>query len=214
MKIYTISGLGADERAFSLLKLNTELIHLDWLKPQKNESIENYALRLSKVIDTHEDFGILGLSFGGLVATEISKQLHPQFTILISSIETCQELPMAYRYLGKSGLVRLIPVIFFNPPRKLAHYLFGTRHKKLLNNILNDTDLHFAKWAIQQLLTWKNKTRLKHIIKIQGTKDRLLPPYIDHNTSIIPDGGHFMIVDKADEISQLLNHKLEQFKRL
>ncbi|UZR94880.1 hypothetical protein [Chondrinema litorale] len=117
MKIYAISGLGADERVFKYLKLDCELIPLHWIKPQKNESIESYALRLSKNIDTkQETFGILGVSFGGLIATEITKVLNPKFTILISSAETKGELRSIYRVFGKTHLIRLIPPIFFGLP--------------------------------------------------------------------------------------------------
>ena len=65
MKIYGISGLGADQRVFKYLKLDCEFIPIDWITPLKRESIENYALRLAQVIDTNEAFGILGVSFGG-----------------------------------------------------------------------------------------------------------------------------------------------------
>ena len=208
MKLYAISGLGADERVFNYLKLDSELIPIPWITPQNHESIDNYASRLSKVIDTNEDFGILGLSFGGLIATEISKQLRPKLTILISSVETRSDFPLVIKSLGKLLPIRSLPLFFFDPPRKLAHYLFSTQQKQLLNDILDDTDLHFAKWAIHELLHWKNTNRLKNIIKIQGSKDRLLPPKIDQNTVLIQGGGHFMIVDRAEEISQVISSKL------
>ena len=210
MKLYAISGLGADERVFNYLKLDLELIPIPWITPQKNESIENYAMRLSKAIDTQEDFGILGLSFGGLITIEISKQLRPKFTILISSVETRSDFPYLIKTLGKLVPIRLLPLFLFDPPRKLAYYLFGTQQKKLLNDILDDTDLHFVKWAIRELLYWKNKTKLKQIIKIQGSKDRLLPPKVDQNTILIQDGGHFMIVDSAEQVSHVVNEYLKK----
>jgi len=39
MRLYTISGLGADRRVFKYLNLSkTE--HLDWIEPQKNETLK------------------------------------------------------------------------------------------------------------------------------------------------------------------------------
>lgn len=212
MKIYGISGLGADKRVFNFLKINCEFIPIEWIKPIKNESIENYSKRLSIVIETDSDFGILGVSFGGLIAVEISKFLNPKLTILISSAETKNELRGIYKLFGKTNIIKLIPNQFFNPPRFAAHYLFGADNKKLLNEILDDTDLQFAKWAVSKLTTWKNKVKINPVLKISGTKDKLLRPDSDKNTVLIENGEHFMIVDKSIEISNLINTHLSKYQ--
>ncbi|MBW6483698.1 MAG: alpha/beta hydrolase [Vicingaceae bacterium] len=205
MKIYGISGLGADESVFKYLNLKHKIIPLAWIKHDKNESLEHYASRLAANIDINEDFGVLGVSFGGLVAVEISKILNPKVTILISSVETKDELGFLIKGLGKMNLVKYLPSKIFNPPKKIAHFLFGTDNKELLNKILDDTDLDFTKWAVNELLNWKNTTTLSSIIKISGTNDKLLPPTKANNTILIEKGEHFMIVDKANEISELIN---------
>ena len=207
MKIYAISGLGADKRVFQYLKLAHELIPIDWIEPNKNEDITQYSKRLSLVINTKEDFVILGVSFGGLVAVEMSKVLNPKMTILISSVEINSQLPKIFGWLGK-GILKHLPEQFFDIPRKFAGTLFGTTKTKLLNQILDDTDLSFVKWAVNELVNWKNKERLENALKISGTKDRLLPASGGENEVLIEGGAHFMIVDKADEISDLINEKL------
>lgn len=85
MTLYAISGLGADERVFQYLKLEHELIPIPWLTPENGEPIEWYAKRMAAKINTEEEFVILGVSFGGLVAVEMSKILKPTITVLISS---------------------------------------------------------------------------------------------------------------------------------
>lgn len=212
MKIYGISGLGADKRVFQYLQLDCEFVPIDWIPPLEKESIENYSLRLAKAINTEEEFGILGVSFGGLVATEISIQLNPKLTVLISTAETQQELRSIYRFFGKTGIIDWLPKQLFDPPRFLAHWVFGTQQKKLLNAILDDTDLGFAKWAIQALLTWKNTKAINNpCLKISGTKDKLIPSRSSKNTVLIENGAHFMIVDRADEISEIINRELSKF---
>ncbi len=211
MKLYGISGLGADERVFQYLKLNTEFIPIQWIKPLKNEQIKQYSLRLAKKIDTKEPFGILGLSFGGLVAVEISKKLKPKLTILISTAETKYELKDVYKLIGKSGLVNFIPQNFFLPPKFIANWFFGSKNKKLLYEIINDTDLSFSKWAVKELLNWDNSEILKNdVLKIGGTKDKLIPQKEKNNVILIQDGTHFMIVDKADMVSKIINKKIKQ----
>lgn len=205
MKLYAISGLGADSRVFDYLKLDYELIPIEWIKPKRDETIEAYALRLSKVINTNEEYGILGVSFGGLAAVEMSKVLKPRLTILISSAATKNELRPILSWIGKMGIVKWLPKKLFDPPRILAHYLFGTSKKELLNNILDDTDLGFAKWAVNELLNWKNEQKLDRVLKISGTNDKLIPPTNDTKIHLIEHGGHFMIVDKAEEMSRVIN---------
>ena len=209
MKIYGISGLGADKSVFQYLFLDCPLIPIDWIHPYPNEPLAAYASRLAQAIDTSEDYGILGVSFGGLVAVEMSKMLKPKLTVLVSSAETKWELRLVYRLIGKLGIVNIIPHHFFDPPRWLAYFLFGTKKKKLLDQILSNTDLRFAKWAVRQLLIWNNTTKLENCLKISGTHDKLIPPKDSENTVLIEQGEHFMIVDKADHISRLINEKLK-----
>lgn len=209
MKLYGISGLGADKRVFERLTLECEFIPIDWIQPLENESIEDYSKRLSTVIDQENDYGILGVSFGGLIAVEISKVLKPKLTILISSAETRDYLRSIFRGIGKIGITSLLPSRIFDPPRAIAHFIFGTNEKDLLNNILNDTDLDFAKWAVNELLNWKNTQRLERVLQISGTNDKLISPKKDKKTHLIKGGEHFMIVDRAEEISQIINQEIK-----
>lgn len=212
MKIYGISGLGADKRVFDFLTLDFEFIPIDWITPNKNESIKNYSKRLSKVIDTKNDFCLIGVSFGGLIATEITLILNPKTTILISSAHTKNELRPIFKWFGKTKLIKLIPISLFDPPRFIAKYLFGSKNTKLLNDILDDTDLIFAKWAVNELTNWKNITQLKNVLKINGTKDKLIPPKGNTKMELIENGGHFMIVDRADEISEIINNQVNNLR--
>jgi pimeloyl-ACP methyl ester carboxylesterase len=211
LKVYGISGLGADKRVFDFLKLDFEFIPIDWITPQKNESIKNYSKRLSNGIDVRTNFCLIGVSFGGLVATELNQILNPKLTILISSAHTKNELRPIFRWFGKTRIIQLIPAFLFNPPRFIANYIFGAKNKKLLKEILDDTDVKFAKWAVHELTTWKNETQSNNVIKINGTADKLIPPKGNTKMELIDKGAHFMIVDKADEISKIVNDKLKLF---
>ena len=211
MKIYAFSGLGVDSRLFKYLDINCELIPIEWIPPFTDEPLDSYINRISKPIHTDEDFGILGVSFGGLIATEISKVLQPKFTILISSAETKDELRPIYGWIGSIGLVNWIPKTWFKIPKFPATYLFGTKNKALLYPILDDTDPHFAKWAINVLVNWKNTTRLNKVLKLSGGNDKLIPTSNHQNTIILPKEGHFIIADRAKDISKYINTYISNF---
>ena len=206
MKIYGISGLGADERVFQYLEIGEEIEVLKWLEPLKKESIAAYSNRLIAQINTSEDFILIGVSFGGIVAVELGKIINPKLIIQISSAETKNELRSIYSLFGKTGLIHLIPTFLFKPPSWIANIAFGARNKKLLSAIIQDTDTTFAKWAISQLITWDNKLSLSNIIKIHGTNDLLIPISKNEKTIILEEGTHFMIVDRGKEISEIIKN--------
>ena len=209
IKLYAISGLGADYRVFQFVNLNAELIHLNWIQPGKEESLQQYTHRLAKKIDTTEPFGLMGVSFGGLIATEIAKKWHREFAILISSTDVTKGLPKIYGWVGKLGVLKLIPSACFQIPKWMANLLFGAKNKRLLSDILDDSDVDFTKWALKALTTWKNETPIINGLKINGTKDVLIPGRKDSHTQFVESGTHFMIVDRADEVSDLVNSFLK-----
>jgi pimeloyl-ACP methyl ester carboxylesterase len=99
--IYCISGLGADERAFSKLKIKDfKLKVINWLMPEPNETIEHYATRMRATI-TEENPVLMGLSFGGMICTEIAKQIPVEKIIIISSIKSSKELPLWMKTVKK-----------------------------------------------------------------------------------------------------------------
>jgi hypothetical protein len=209
MKIYGISGLGADERVFDYLQLEADFEAIAWIEPLKNESLPAYAHRLAEVIDTSQPFGLLGVSFGGLVAVEISKKLSPVATWLISSVATRQELPWLYKAVGRLGIIPWLPSALFIPPRFATRYFFGTKNP-LLQAILDDTDLRFAQWSVHQLTRWQNTTVPAPLVRITGSKDRMLPTAKVPNSNVIANGGHFMVVDNAQKVSQKMNESINK----
>lgn len=98
--------------------------------PLRNESLKAYVQRLSAQIDTSEEFAIVGVSFGGIVAVELNKIICPKQTILISSAMTSKQLPRAYVALGKTGILNLIPNFLIKPPQFVMYFMFGAVNKK------------------------------------------------------------------------------------
>ncbi|MDQ0965531.1 pimeloyl-ACP methyl ester carboxylesterase [Flavobacterium sp. W4I14] len=211
MNTYFISGLGADKRIFSKLRLNEKIkmTHIDWIGPNENESLASYAERLSKVIDLSQPFALVGVSFGGMIAVEIAKLLNPTTTIIISSTMLSTHLPSLYRFAGKLGILKFIPAKFLKSSNKLTqNYYFGTRsssEKTLLSKIIKDTDPYFLKWAIGSILSWKNENRPERIYHIHGTNDKILYSKIAQPDFVIENGTHFTVYQNAQEISGIIN---------
>ena len=209
MDVYLISGLGADRTVFKNLTFSEEVkIHyLDWIIPNAKESLRAYALRLATGIDTSRTFCIIGLSFGGMLATEIASVLKPQKTILISSISSKFGLPWYYRIVSKIRINKLIPAIKPNGVPRFISSFFGVETKDeglFFNQLMKRTDPHFSKWAIDSILTWDRIESPPGIVRIHGGKDRVLPIRDAKVDYMIPDGSHFMIFNRAESISEIL----------
>jgi pimeloyl-ACP methyl ester carboxylesterase len=205
-ELFLISGLGADRRVFEFLDLaGYNLNYVNWIPPQPNETIEHYAKRLLEQIPVKKPI-LIGVSFGGMIAIEIGKLIETERIILISSAKTRSELPWYFKLGGKLKLNRLFPS---SPPSFVLFYSFGVKEKyekELLMNIVRETDLIFLNWALAKIFIWRNDKLLRNVIRIHGTNDKLFPHQkADH---LIEKGGHFMIVNRASEVSECIRRSL------
>lgn len=204
-----ISGLGSDAAIFKNLTFSKEVnIHyLDWIPPKAKESLRTYALRMAEAINRSVPFAIIGLSFGGMLATEMATVLHPQLTVLVSSVPTKLQLPWYYRVFERMRINKLIPV--FKPktaPRFIASF-FGVETRddyECFQQLLKRANPRFTKWAIDSILKWDRTDIPAGLIRIHGGKDKVLPLGNDKVDYLIRDGSHFMIFNRADEISKIL----------
>ncbi len=206
-KIYVFSGLGVDERVFDNIDFGTlDVEFIDWIQPLENESLESYALRISKKI-TYENTILIGLSFGGMIAVEISKIIKVEKLILIASAKNKFELPFIYRLFGKLNLIKLIPKKIFKQQNSITNWIFGIETDseiQLLKEILQDTDLDFFSWAINVIANWKNENIPEKCFHIHGNKDRIIPIKNVKADFVIENGGHFMTVNKSKEIEDVI----------
>ena len=179
---------------------------MKWIEPIQNEQIEAYSKRISLQIK-HSKPILIGLSFGGMMAVEVAKQLPTKKVILIASAKNSKEIPYYFRFLGWLRIDFIVPVSVLKKSNFLSNWFFGIeskREKLLLKQILFDTNPVFLKWAIAKIIRWKNKTSVKNLIHIHGTADRLIPiGFVKFDRKVI-GGGHFMTLNKSEEINRIL----------
>ncbi|MEO1054942.1 MAG: alpha/beta hydrolase [Bacteroidota bacterium] len=212
MRVYGIGGLGVDERVFAELTLEFEITPLPWIQAKHNESLQQYAQRFADQIKTDQPFSIIGISFGGMMAIELNKILDPRQIILISSATSKNDIPRIFRVFGKAGLLKLTPRFLMKPPPFIANWFFGVsepKYKRALRQIIADTDIGFLRWATNEIVHWDNRVVPKNMIRIHGSKDRLLYCNDSTNAIMVPDVGHFMIMNEADQLSEILNAKVD-----
>ena len=215
MNVYFISGLGADETAFEKIKLPAgyKATHLNWVAPLENETMKAYAERMSKRIDTSEEFILVGLSMGGMVATEMNKFIHPKKTILISSAATRKELPRWIRLAGNLKMHKMVPFVINKENNYILAKILGAQNPEEVNKVAimrKKTPKEFSVWAIREIISWDNDLEPENFVHIHGTSDKLLPYHKHKRTIPIIKGGHLMIFNRSEEINKLLAEHLSQ----
>lgn len=209
MKAYFISGLGCDRRAFQRVSLpdEFEIIHLDWIMPDGEETIGQYSIRMAAAIDTSGPFILVGLSFGGMVAVEISKFKKPVKLFLISSVACRAELPFFYRLCGRLHLDKIVPASWLTNAKPLLYFAFGPldhETRPLFDVILRDTSTEFLQWALGVIARWKNDYIPGNPVRIHGANDRIFPVGKLGMDYLLAAGGHFCVYIKGPEVSRII----------
>jgi len=209
--LYIFSGLGADERVFQKLDLSAwDVTFIKWIPQHEDEELKHYATRILPQVNTKRPI-LIGLSFGGIMAIEVAKQIETERIILISSVKTRFELPYYYRISGKYGFHRLLPTGLMKKATLVNYWFFGARSafdRRILKEVLEDTDAGFFKWAIGKVATWQQAKKLPNITHIHGTKDRILPFRFVQADHVIKNGGHMMVLNKAEQLNALLREHI------
>lgn len=212
MTVYFIAGLGANKRAFDYLDLSwCTPVFIDWIAPLPRETLVEYALRLRQVI-TEANPVIVGVSFGGMLVTEMAKADGSITAIIISSNKTHKEFPAYLKMWRHLPVYKLLNPKLVKSTGALSCRIMGPqgiKQKETFRKILAETDPKFTVWAIDAILHWHNETIPPNVTHIHGSSDRLLPAKLVKAHHIINKGRHIMIMDKADEISILLKKILQ-----
>ncbi|MBW8685014.1 alpha/beta hydrolase [Chitinophaga rhizophila] len=213
--LYLLSGMGADRRIFKNLTFPAgyTVHYLDWLTPEAGETFPAYAARMAAGI-AHEHVTLIGVSFGGMLAVEIARQRPVQKVILISSIKNTLERPPYLGWVKKTGLLvllRLPDAIIFTRRKGIVKIFLNAEtdeELQLLSDYMRKTSYGYLRWGIRTIVHWANDFVPASIVHIHGGKDRAFPMKFVKADYTIADGGHFMVYNRAAQISDILAKEL------
>ena len=207
-------GMSANPLIFEMIKFPKDIyeVHLlKWIEPILNESIESYAIRLSKDIIHHKPV-LIGVSFGGLIVQEISKLLDVDKLIIISSVKSNTELPLYMKSAKFLKLYNYFPLKLFDEIFNISKFLkINKIYKKidLVDKYLSVRDENYLKWAIREILNWKQKKPLEGVIHLHGDKDITFPISLIKNCITIQGGTHALILTKHRWLNKNLTQIIE-----
>lgn len=200
--IYMMPGLAANSRIFENIKIPNpryQLHRIDWIRPKLNEDLKNYCKRLSRKIK-HKNVILLGVSFGGIIVQELSKIVETKKIIIVSSVKSHKEFPKLFQFAKDYDLDKPIPYSLFDSLIKNSVKLKLNKFYKridLAEKYLTEREEYYLKWAVDNLLRWKNDGVKPNLIHIHGTKDKIFPIKNIDNCIEVEGGNHEMIIIRA-----------------
>ena len=207
--IILLPGLGLDDRLYALQKVEFPGIRVPaWLPPEYFESLADYARRMAQAVDPGGPCFVGGMSFGGMVALEMSRHLDCRGCLLISTVRSPQELPYWAKFLA--------PWAWILPPRAdLVAAVAGTLllwtigrvfppRWKLFCLHLSRTRAPIMPWACRAVVSWKPSPVTCPVYQIHGDSDPILPHRLTQSDLVIPRAGHLLPLSHPFVITELL----------
>ena len=200
--VYFMPGLAASSTIFEYITLpedQFEMVLLDWFLPENKETLQQYALRMTKQIK-HENPVLIGVSFGGILVQEMSTLIPTRKTIIISSVKSNKEFPARMLLAKKTLAYKLIPTSLLANIETLVRYAFGenivAKRIKLYEKYLSLREKSYLDWSIENVISWSRSKPDENVVHIHGDKDGVFPIDKIKNCIVIKGGTHIMIINK------------------
>jgi pimeloyl-ACP methyl ester carboxylesterase len=213
--VFLISGLGADARAFDRVNLDGyEVTHLNWLIPERGETMNQYAQRLAEPMNGKANSVVIGVSLGGMLASEMTTFLPDMRAILISSIKSPEERSLILKAGRVFPVHGLVPVSFMKRMSFLWTYAkrkYPEEDVKHMIQMFRETDSRFLRWGMMNAPRWKGRGDASRISHIHGDRDLMFPIGRIRGCEVVQGGTHLMVYQRGEEVTRLIRARLEHW---
>ena len=200
--VYMMPGMAASPTIFERIKLPEDQFQIHWLEwmiPNKDESLQDYAKRMTAKI-VHDNIVLLGVSFGGILVQEMSKFIDVKKLIVVSSVKSQHELPKRMKIARFLKAYKMVPTQLLSNIDVLKKYAFNDTISKridLYKTYLSVSDKRYLDWAIKQVVCWDQEQPNPKAIYIHGDKDAIFTHSCDGNCIVVEGGTHIMVITKC-----------------
>lgn len=201
ISVYFMPGLAANASIFERISLPADQFDtyfMEWEIPLDNETLSEYAQRISKKV-THKNPVLVGVSFGGILVQEMAQFLNPSKIIIISSVKSNLEFPTAFKLAKQTKAYKLIPTSLIENVYNLAKFTFGEKvikRLKLYQMFLTVRNKKYLDWSIEKIILWDRKKADSNVVHIHGDADEVFPIKYIQDCTVVKGGTHIMILTK------------------
>jgi len=111
---------------------------------------------------------------------------------------------------GKLGIHRIISPSLYKRATIMNRFMgAGNKEmKSIVYSYVNNIDPAFIRWSLNVIVHWSHTERLSDLVHIHGSNDHLLPYRYVKADYLVKNGGHLMVMNKADEVNSILQEVL------
>lgn len=212
LPIIFMPGLNGDARVFApQLDRFPSLIVARWEPPLQSDSLAAYAARLARSLDPNGPCLVGGVSFGGIVALEMARNLDARACLLIASSRDVEGLPAAIRLLRPVAAVASAASL--NCAIHRGGSVAASSSRRLRRRIvrLSPEELRFRRWALKALLTWRPPSLSCPVLQIHGECDSTFAPSRSRADVVVPNAGHLLTLTHADQVNAFICSALRRY---
>ncbi len=218
-QLLLLPGIGANHLLFSkTLKAFPEAQVPEWQIPLPRESLAAYAKRWAPSF-SNGPYALVGMSFGGMVALELSKWVNTQSVVLLSSCWKTRAIMTRFRVLEQMS--RWVPdavvrhgVRTLGAPVTAKRQAVPPAERDLLVQMSRELNLPFARWACFAASTWQfdlttEENRPYPVLALHGRKDRVIPLVEEPWVDVVEDGRHLLPLTHPDRVNEIIRRALQ-----
>jgi len=211
-RLYMFAGMNRNTRVFrKQLQAIPNSIIVPLPQPNKNESLNHYALRVVESVRFDDNPFLVGISFGGIVALEVAPLVNARCCFLISSIRSPDQLPPAFRFfrLMSFKAERTLQAVSITAAA-IPHVLRTPSTTRLAN--IRGINGAWHRWAISAVLRWKPNPAIASvpILQLHGQRDTLFPARYVRADIVVPDAGHLLPITHSQIVNELLVREMQR----
>jgi pimeloyl-ACP methyl ester carboxylesterase len=219
LPLILLPGIGTDARLFSLQRLEfPQLVIPEWLPPQRRESLTDYAARFAETVNPGRPCIVGGMSFGGIVALELSRHLPAVACVLISSVKSSLEFPLWMRVLGPWAWVLprrtdLIVAAMGTALNYSLGFALPPRGRQFCEHLSKTRSLVLP-WACRVAVKWRPTLDGLPcpVFHLHGDCDPIFPLRFTKADQVIAGGGHALPLTHPYVVNQFLKDCVERIR--
>ena len=209
-----LPGMGADERVFGPQRAyGFEFEAPQMPVPKPEEDMPAYAARLKKMLDLTGPCVVGGMSFGGMVASELAMICPARCAILIATCRANSAIPRYYWWVNR--LARFVPDGLVRMRCGASSRIMGklesldAEQQELIRLMSASVPVPFLRGAGRMILNWAGRPTLPCLSRhIHGEADVIIPLKGVLPDEVVPGGGHLINLTHAEQVNRFIERCL------
>ncbi len=213
-KIHLITGFALDHRVLECLSLPERFRCADLIPAEPGETLPRYALRLAETIGFKSGDAVGGISLGGMLALEISRQCGAKKILLMASGTHPRFIRTPFRFAGRCARPApefLLRAVFNHLPSLLRLLGMHTAQgEAFLRDVMRRFPVSLLRRLPRMVLDWEGCEPNAPCAALHCEGDWLIrPPRHLPGLTLLPGNNHLLSLSHPEATRRFLMDSVE-----